>query len=404
MKITDRNAKALKLDDGQKTAILSEDGLRLKLMNDSKRWEYRFSLNKKRYVMGLGNYPDVGVATARKMKQQAAELVAQGINPIEKRKSDKIKEEAENRDVKWLVDHFYKNYILKHRERPDQPKQIIDADILPGLGSVKLNDLTPMKVDYFLQGIVDRGSPKHANKVLTLLKQMFNYGISKGVMPTNPAATLTKKLVGGEEHAREVFLTVDEIKKLWLFLDSDEHGISQRYYIAFKLLILTGVRTGELLKARWSEIEGDYWTIPVEHIKTRKKNPRPHVVYLADRTKALFEQLKNDSDFIYPHQSRDKPVYEKTLSYVVRDSIQGKVVDKHWTPHDLRRSFATAQSEVMKVNLMVIEKLLNHSLGGMAAVYNKAEMLEERKQALQAWSDYLHAIIYTDNVVQFKAG
>ena len=247
------------------------------------------------------------------------------------------RKERELYTVEALVMEWYSGYIEKHRAQPKQIKQLIDADIIPLLGKKKLETIQTKDVTQALDKIVTRGSPVHANKVLAALKQAFGYGVRRGNLQQNPAESLLAKDIGGAEKPRERHLTLDEIKILWLFLDSDNHALSLQIKNAIKIILLTGVRTGELRIATWSEFdfEQSLWIIPAEHTKTNITMR----VHLSDLTKQLLLEMKQQlhSDYVLPGADGNRPLSDKALPKAIL-RIQTRIGIPQWTPHDLRRT------------------------------------------------------------------
>lgn len=122
------------------------------------------------------------------------------------------------------------------------------------LGDIELAKLSPALVTTALDKIVKRGAQVHANKVLSALKQAFNYGVRRGALKENPAILLQGRDIGGIEKPRDRYLTTDEIKTL-LFLDSENSRMSLQTKLAIKIILHTGIRSGELRLATWSEID-----------------------------------------------------------------------------------------------------------------------------------------------------
>ena len=286
----------------------------------------------------------------------------------------------------------YENYIEKHRKQPIQIKQQIDADIIPLLGHKELEKLHPRDITQALDSIVNRGSPVHANKVLSTLKQAFNYAVSRGDLVSNPASSIRSRDIGGLEKPRERFLTLDEIKILWHFLDSSANKISLTILCAIKIILLTGVRTGEISLAKWDEIdfEQSLWTIPAIH----NKNNIIMKIHLSPLCKNLFEQLfqEKNSRHIISNVRSGEPLSDKAIVKAV-SRIQERVGIPHWTPHDLRRTFATQLGETLQIDPVVIEKCLGHKMPKIMATYNKNEMIPQRKEALVRWSQTIEELI-----------
>ena len=358
-----------------------------------KAWLYRYYYAEKDHSITLGYYPTMTLGQARADYQTLCDLWQSGVDP--KAHLAKL-DEAKTNTVKKLVLGWYENYIEKERKQPQQIKQLIDADIIPLLGDLELAKLSPALVTTALDKIVKRGARVHANKVLSALKQAFNYGVRRGALKENPAILLQGRDIGGIEKPRDRYLTTDEIKTLLLFLDSENSRMSLQTKLAIKIILHTGIRSGELRLATWSEIDyqNSLWTIPKEHTKQDEVMR----IHLTDPVKSMFRELQHGSisDFVLSAKG-DVPLSPKALSRAI-NRIQERVKIPHWTAHDLRRSFCTQLGETLHIDPVVIEKCLGHKMPKIMATYNRNEMLVQRKEALTKWSSYLENLLQ-DNVV-----
>ncbi|OGV36462.1 MAG: integrase [Legionellales bacterium RIFCSPHIGHO2_12_FULL_35_11] len=339
--------------------------------------------------MTLGKYPGISLKQARDLQKQAESLKEQGIHPIAHAEQQKLKQ---NFTLQHLMLSWYTGYIEKSRKQPQQIKQLIDADIIPSLGHLVLEKIQAIDITKALDLIVNRGSLVHANKVLSTLKQAFNYAVSRGELTANPAINIRSRDIGGLEKPRDRFLTQDEIKKLWLFLDSDASKITITIKIAIKIILLTGVRTAELRLAQWNEFdfEQSLWTIPTQHTKSGSAMK----IHLSPQIKILLNELKQHSAscYVLPSTKGDHPLTDKALpKAVIR--IQERLNIPQWTPHDLRRTFATQLGETLHIDPVVIEKCLGHKMPKIMATYNKNEMLPQRREALEQWSECIQQLI-----------
>jgi len=355
-----------------------------------KTWIYRYKINEQTDKLTLGHYPAMSLANAKKAFLELSELRKDGYNP---KTILQQKTEQKNNTVKKLILSWYTNYIEKHRKQPKQAKQQIDADIIPLLGHMELEKIQPRDITRALDTIVNRGSPIHANKVLSTIKQAFNYAVSRGEMRVNPASTIRARDIGGLEKPRERFLTPDEIKNLWLFLDSDNNRMSFQIRTAIKIILLTGVRSSELRLAEWNEIdfEQSMWTIPASHTK----NSLIMKIHLTPLTKALFQLLKKEtnSNLVIPGINDEQPLTDKAISRAI-NRIQDRVGIPQWTAHDLRRTFATQLGQTLNIDPVVIEKCLGHKMPKIMATYNKNEMLPQRKEALERWTAFIENLFH----------
>lgn len=355
----------------------------------TKAWIYRYKIHDKTEKVSLGHYPDMSLADAKRKFLELKELKRKGINPKQVLAPDQTEEKT---TVKDLVNRWFTNYIAKHRKQPLQVRQLINADIIPLLGERDIQELEAKDITKELDKIVARGSNVHANKVLSAIKQAFNYAVSRGELKANPATFIRARDIGGIEKPRERFLNLDEIKQLWLFLSEGKHGVSLQIINAIKILLLTGVRTGELRVAKWDELdlEKSLWTIPAANTKTGITMR----VHLTDLVKSLFMELYNCGmgDYVISGADGLTPVTDRALPRAV-NRLQERIGIPKWTAHDLRRTFATQLGETLNIDPVVIEKCLGHKMPKIMATYNKNEMLPQRKDALDKWSQYVTNLV-----------
>jgi integrase len=245
-----------------------------------------------------------------------------------------------------------------------------------------------------------KGADVTANRVRATLSSFFSWAISEGLTEQNPV-TGTKRT---EEQSRERVLSHDELRIIWNALEDDHFGA------IIKLLALTGQRAAEIAGLRRSELQDDAFTLPPE----RTKNAIEHTVPLSEPALAILAAQPqrqgsdgNVRDFIFGYA--DGPFSGWTGSRkLLNDRIEkkhGKALP-HWTPHDLRRSFATHASK-LGIQPHVIEAILNHVSGfraGVAGIYNRNPYDAEKRTALATWADHLLAIVEgrTSNVTPLR--
>ena len=366
-----------------------------------KTWIYRYKIDGKTDKLTLGYYPTMSVASANARFLELSTQRRTGKNPkalIEELEAER--ERKKNNTVKNLILDWYTGYVEKNIKRPETIKKQIDSDIIPLLGDKELDTLQTVDITKALDIIVERGAPVHANRVLSSLKQAFNSAISRGRMQFNPAACIRSKDIGGTEKPRERYLSLDEIKKLWQFLDSDQNQMALQTRCAIKIILLTGVRTVELRLATFCEFdfEQSLWTIPIEHSKTDIVMK----IHLSAQVKALLMKLKSlsNSNYVLSGIKGDIPLTENALPRAIK-RIEDRLGIPSWTAHDLRRTFATQLGEALQVDSVVIEKCLGHKMPRIMATYNKNEMLPQRKEALDRWAQFVENLLQ-ENVVPIQ--
>jgi integrase len=230
------------------------------------------------------------------------------------------------------------------------------------------------------------------NRVRTSLSRFFSWSIEQDIVDQNPVIG-TKPVT---EQKRDRVLSPTELRVIWSALGDDD------YAAIMKLLALTGQRAGEIAGLHWSEVRELEIVLPGE----RTKNHRPHTVPLSDLARAIIEAMAarprrvttdgKPRDLVFglgegPFSgwSNSKDALDERIA-----ETAGKPLP-HWTPHDLRRSFATHAAE-MGIQPHIIEAVLNHVSGhraGVAGIYNRALYEPEKRAALARWADQLLAWI-----------
>jgi integrase len=165
------------------------------------------------------------------------------------------------------------------------------------------------------------------------------------------------------------------------------------------LILLTLVRKSELMLTQWKDehVDSAEWHIPEENSKTGKR----HIVYLSTQALSLFKRLKvlaGNSQWVLPGRGTvTKPFAHNTLNKALIVSLQGQEIPA-FTIHDLRRTASTLLHEKGWPS-DVVEKALNHTLGGVRGVYNRAEYADQRKAMLQFWGDYIDEFVLATDLV-----
>ena len=260
--------------------------------------------------------------------------------------------------------------------------------MFPRIGRLQVQQVTPAHLLEIVDHIKARGADQSARRVRGILRQIFDHAINRLLIETNPADRIRPDSIASL-NSRDRALTSEEVGAFLRALDAAECREQNR--IALRLILLTLVRKRELLTARWEHLDLDagVWSLP------NTKNGKPHDVFLSRQAVDLFEKLKllsAGSAFVLPHISRlDQPMGDSTLNELVRRMMdRGNVRVAHFTVHDLRRTASTHLHETGFAS-DVIEKALNHTIGGVRGVYNRATYAEQRRGMLQQWADMVDA-------------
>jgi integrase len=223
-----------------------------------------------------------------------------------------------------------------------------------------------------------------------ILKSIFDYAIEKGLVDRNPTAKVAARYIG-RPRQRTRALSPDEIG---IYLQVVyRSNIRRQFKLALQILLLTLSRKSELLLARWDYVnfKSREWLVP----ETHAKNAKPHIVYMSTQVIELFRELKRlagDSQLVLPGRSSSSKTF---AANALNKALEGLTFNMDpVTIHDLRRTGSTLLHE-QGFSSDVIEKALNHTIGGIRGVYNKAEFADQRRRMLQAWGDYV-ASIFTE--------
>ncbi|EMX8761009.1 tyrosine-type recombinase/integrase, partial [Escherichia coli] len=371
--------KAYKLADGA--------GLYLEVVpSGSRYWRMKYRFNGKEKRMAFGVYPAVSLAQARALRDEAKKKLAEGIDPSFAKKEEKLVRDVQlNNTFQEVALEWHGTKVSRWSE--GYASDIIEAfnkDIFPYIGQQPVNEIKPLVLLNVLRRMESRGATEKAKKVRQRCSEVFRYAIVTGRAEYNPAADLTSAM-SGHESKHYPFLTVEELPDFFKALSG--YTGSPLVVLAARLLILTGVRTGELRGAFWSEfdLEKAVWEIPAERMKMK----RPHLVPLSTQALEIVQQLKVMSGqypLVFPGRNDPrKTMSEASINQVFkRIGYTGKV-----TGHGFRHTMSTILHEE-GFNTAWIETQLAHvDKNAIRGTYNHALYLEGRREMMQWYADYI---------------
>lgn len=395
MALTDTALKALKPRDKTYT-VADERGLYVEVFpTGGIVWRYRYRLNGKAEKLTLGKYPALTLKNARIKRDEAAQAAAMGQSPAEHKQLAKAAA-ANATTVSEFGERFFSEIVAKDRADLTIPRRYFDKTIIPAIGAKPVRDVTTEDVRAIIWKKKDEGFDAAAGQVRGVLKRLFDYAQTAGLVTANPVLALPMRHVH-KAKARERALSPDEIRA---FLRAAfESNIRRQFKIGLHLILLTMVRKSELLLARWEHVnfEQAEWHIPAEHSKTGK----PHIVFLSRQAVAGFKELHalaGGSELVMPGRgSLTKPFAHNAINNALKVALAGQPIPA-FTVHDLRRTASTLLHENGWPS-DVVEKALNHTIGGVRGVYNRAEYASQRRDMLQQWSDSIEALMSTGRVI-----
>ena len=381
--LTERTVRYLSTDKTQEDvydSVVGGFGVRL-TRRGRKTFFVRYRSRGRNRRMALGHYPAVALAEAREVARAFLADVSRGTDPQDQRAVPLAREQPVL-TFGALANQFLEKYSKINRKSWREDERIVRHDLVPGLGVWAAADLKRSDVLRVLEGIVDRGAPVMANRVLTLIKRIFNWGLERDLVPRNPVAGMRRL---SPEKPRERVLNEAEIAMLWREFDEEQTVIS----LALKLLLLTAQRTIEVLSMRWEDIQdGVVWVIPSDVTKSR----RTHSVPLAPTVQSLLQRTdRSQTGWVLPSpKKRGARLHDTSLSHVAR-RIRDRL-DLEWRCHDLRRT-AASHMTAMGIRRFLVGRILNHSDRTVTAIYDRHSYLPEMRQALVAWAERVEQIV-----------
>lgn len=373
--------KVYKLGDG--------NGLQLRVKaTGGKSWllDYVKPFTSKRTSIGLGSYPAVSLADARKKRDKAKELLAKDIDPKEhkdelaRQQQEKLSNTFEQVAANWFQ-------VKKTEVSPDHAKDLwrsLELHIFPALGKHPISKISaPLTIDV-IKPIAAKGSLETVKRLTQRLNEIMNYAVNTGLIHASPLTGI-KAAFKKPEKKNMPTLTPDQLPELMKAISYASIKIVTRCLIEWQLH--TMVRPSEAAGAKWSEIdlENNQWLIPAE----RMKKKRDHTVPLTKQTIELLERLKPISghrEYLFP---ADRDPKKHTNEQTANAALKRMGYHKKLVAHGMRALASTTLNE-QGFDGDVIEAALAHvDKNEVRRAYNRAEYLERRQKLMYWWSEHI---------------
>lgn len=418
---TDREVYAAKAPETGRAEyrIAGSPGLVLRVTPEGRRswvvWLKAKKVNKWRKFT-LGAYPQITLARARQDALRLRTAIIDGQDPFETRSAGHARP-----TVRELGEAFVKRHSKPKKRSWAEDERMLKSYVWPRLGDYRADLVTKADVVLLLDGIYDRGAPIQSNRVLSLVRKMFGWGIAEGYLQTtNPASGIPMRAL---ENVRRRVLDANELRLFWHVLDGP--GFEDVTADALRLVLLLGARISEVTGMARSELALEQavplWTLPAARAKGNCDVPRPlaglALVIVRRRLAAA-----GNSPFAFASPVNNlQPIFSEApmralrrcgeagriLALPQKRTARGRAVAltpaeraAFWTEHgfrahDLRR---TARTWWAKLGVMpeIARKLLGHvppKSDVDAAVYNQHAFIDEMCEALAKWEHALLAIV-----------
>lgn len=388
-KLTDRQiknlkpgARRIKIGDGDKLWLfVSPSGIKV--------WRMLWKEGNTQKQFTIGPYPTISLKEAREKRDAVNGLLVQGLDPNEQYRSEQEQQDEEtNLTFRVVAQEWYEKRTVTQTESTRRLKmQRLERHVFPSFGDLPIKQLKPRDIILALHAIESQGRREMARRVGQIIGQICRYARVVGYLEYDISSGITEALEpkGPVQHRA----TITDPKKIgYLLRDIDDYPGSIVTKYALKILPYVFVRSQELRRARWVDIDFQkhLWVIPPEHMKMK----RLHVVPLARQVEYLLKELHTwtgGGEFLFPSpQSRARVITDMCLLNALRRVGYGK---EELCIHGFRAMASTLLNE-QGFRADVIEAQLAHrEKNAVRAAYNHAQYLPERAKMMQSWADYL---------------
>ncbi len=368
---------------------------------DGKSWLLRTRIGSKRRTMGLGPYPEVGVADARERAREAKRKVTEGIDPVEERKATRAELEAKQRlgrTFNEALDEYVHHKLIELASEKNRKlwENMVRSYASPVIGDMPIRSITAHDVIRVAEPIW-QSKIETARRVSNRVENILDWAAARGYREGRDLVVWRATIKHALPQVRKVprhhpALEIDH-SPAWFQAVSERSSMSAK---ALSVLALTAVRSNMLRGAKWDEFDfvDNIWTIPQVRTKMKRSDMR---VPLAPPVLAVLNELTGKNEYVFP-ALRGGPLSDAALSKLMQTlheqaPANGFVDPKSKRPakpHGLRSTFRDWAAERTSFDWAAIEKSLEHLTGtDVERAYQRSDMLEKRRVLMCAWASFL---------------
>lgn len=354
------------------------DGLSVRITpSGTITFQHRYRWNGKPVRLTVGRYPSTSLKDARIAVGEMRGLYTNGVNP-----KTYFAGSTGELTLKECLDNWWEKYVkdLKHNT------QVLYKSVVYNTMYNEFEDVpvANIPVSAWVQFFdkQEKLNKKKARVLLLQLRSVIHWCISRQLIPSCEITKLSVKNIGKKPDVGDRVLTYSELAKIWVALENSKIVTSNR--LLHQMLLLWGARLSELRLANAAEFNTTdwIWTTPSVHSKMGNIIRRP----IFEQMKPMVERLLNSGNkVLFPGQELDKAI-DRSSSNLYMRKLREAIDIPEWRTHDFRRSLVTNLSSE-GVMPHVTEKMLGHELGGVMAVYNKHDWLEDQRKAYELYAD-----------------
>jgi len=400
-----KNAKAsgtdIKLSDGGGLYLLVTT-------RGGKLWRLNYRYGGKQKTLAFGKYPEVSLAEARNRRDQARQLLANGVDPGDMKKQLKAeKAEQQANTFEKLAREWHERQSERLADRTHEAIiNRLERYVFKLIGDTPIAEIKAKNIlEKVLRPIEQRGAIELAHTIRGIISQVLRYGVAIGVCERDVTTDLRGALkpVQRKHHAAlETGGTTDSAKVAALLRALEGFDGSAVVKCALRLHPFVATRPGELRHAEWVEIDLDTatWSIPAGKMKMKN----PHIVPLSPQAVAILRELHpltGHGKYLFPSvRSTAKPISDNTLNAGLRrlGFSSDEIVSHGW-----RAIFRTLADEVLQERIDIIEAQLAHQVkDALGRAYNRTQFLKERRELMNRWGAYLDGLKVGAKVIPLR--
>ena len=347
------------------------------------QWVLRVTVHGRRREMGLGGFPALGLADARKVAERWRNLASAGRDPVKEREAEERAARREDISLEILTADAFESRKaeLKGDGTAGRWLSPLTLHVLPRLGRVPVTDLDQRDIRDTLAPIWHTKADT-ARKALNRLSIVLRHAAALGLDVDLQATEKAKALLGKSRHVPQNIPAMTWADVPGFYASLEEPTLT---HLALRLLMLTGLRSAPLRTIRLDQIEGDVWTVPAEAMKGRKGATEAFRVPLSREAQRIIDLARPHArnGFLFPN-TRGGVISDMTLSrHMERRGLEAR-------PHGFRTSLRTWLAEATDAPHEVAEGMLAHVVdGGVVRAYRRTDYLEQRRALAERWADHV---------------
>ena len=410
--LTDAECKnAVCSPEKKRERLACSGGLYLEVTpNGSKRWFWKYRKDGKEGRMALGSYPDVGPKQARAARDAAKAQKSEGVDPVQARKLEKLKNTRSTGDTfKAVALEWYgkqaPQWSASHAERTLRQ---LERDLFPWIGERPIAEIHAMELLAALHKVEERGAVETADRVRLVAGMVWDYWLpTADVQQRNITEGLKARLTPYRGKSFAAIVEPSRFGELLRAIKSYKGGPIVR--AALQLAPMLYQWPGNLREMEWVELdlEAGLWTIPslkMKRTKQEKENGEAHVVPLPTQAVALIkaiQPLTGHGRYVFPgERSHDRSISDNS----VRSGLYALGFGKEQTWHGFRASARTMLVDELNLDPLAIEANLAHAVkDANGRSYNRTQYLKQRFDLVQQWADYLDKLARGADVIPLRA-